>query len=150
MIEIIQVTCKQCMASSALVSKFPLGLHPQSLNRLSVDLSMLRIDEVVSVHRNLLVINAIVNSVNVIVSCSTVSNNDRPSSWQDMISYYLFQRSCVSTSNQFHPTTTGISFQNTNYPLPTPERSPMILPMGKICFVNFHVSRLSVNIESSK
>ena len=39
-LKFIQVTCKQCTARSALVSKFSLGLHPQSLNRLSVDLSV--------------------------------------------------------------------------------------------------------------
>ena len=88
-----------------------------------------------------------VNSVNVVVSCPCVSNND--SSWENMISYYLFQHSCISASNHFHLTMTRVSFQYSNDPLPTPEPSPMILPVKVMWFVNFDVRRLSIHIETS-
>jgi len=35
-----QVTCKQCTAHSAMVTMFPLGLHPRSLCCRSVDFGM--------------------------------------------------------------------------------------------------------------
>ena len=68
------------MACSTLVMQFALCLHPKPLNCLHIDFRVVRINEILRMYHNLMLINPIVNVVNVVVSSPSISYNY--SSWK--------------------------------------------------------------------
>ena len=67
-----------------------------------------------------------------------------------MIHDDLLQCLCISSSNSFKPTSSAVTFNQTDYPCTTSMASSVILSMKEIALVHFDIAWLTVGIKTTQ
>ena len=105
-------------------------------------------NKLVSVDNDSVIINAVVELSNIVISSPSVRDDCRP--WQHMITDNALECWCISTHNNLHPTSARNTLNQTDNPLTRASLAPVIFSTEKIALIHLHYKRLAVCIESAQ
>ena len=113
-----------------------------------MNVSMNWIDKMLGMDNNLMIVDPIVDSRNVCISCPGIGDDN--CSWQKVIGKKTFQCRCVTTGNDLKLAFSRSAFNQSDHPTSAPVSTAVVYSVEKIHFINLHIHRHAIPIKTAQ